>query len=148
MLECELKSELFLYLRHFELIEFPVQRYINIIPDKVTSLSSSPEYIINQSFVTMIHSTPVLLPERHALLGDVDGLSAGPCLTVHPDLQIGHVGDLVLELTELVIQLSSPELNISCPQLELCINLNLVLVNSDFCILNQGFSFFKKSFSC
>ena len=88
---------------HFELVKFPVEIDIYVVPDEVTALPAGPE--------------------GDALLGDVDGLIAGPSLAVHPDLEVIHGGDLFLELGELVVQLPPPELNISSAELELSVNL-------------------------
>ena len=57
-------------LRHFELVQFPIEVDIHVIPDEVTALAAGPE--------------------GDALLGDVDGLGAGPGLAVHPDLEVVH----------------------------------------------------------
>ena len=85
------------------MVEFPVEVDIHVIPDEVASLAAGPE--------------------GDALLGDVDGLAAGPGLAVHPDLEVVHGGDLLLELGELVVQFPPPELNISSAELEFSVNL-------------------------
>ena len=93
-------------LRHFELVEFPVEVDIHVISDEVAPLAAGPE--------------------GDALLGDVDRLAAGPRLAVHPDLEVVHGGDLLLELGELVVQFPPPELNISSAELEFSVNLKWI----------------------
>ena len=114
-------------LGHLQLVHLPVQREVHVVPDEVAALPAGPV--------------------GEALLVDVERLRAGPRLAVHPDLEVVHAGDLLLQLGQLGVQLAPPELHIANSQLELLVHLGLVLVHPDLGVLNQSFRLLQQPLS-